>query len=84
MANTLKKKTLEELVDSLTNFTYDQARISDTRFKLLTERLDLQQDDITDIKRMVTQLVQSQASRDRLEIDTDRRLTKVEKHLKFV
>lgn len=79
-----KKKTLRELVESLADFAYGNSQRVDARLDTIVKRLDIQGDDITDIKRKVTQLVQSQASRDHFEIDTDHRLTKIEKHLKFI
>ena len=75
--------TIEHLVDSLANFTYDYAQKSDDKFKLLIEQGELNRADIQDLKSMVSQLVRNEAHRDRFEIDTDKRLTKIEKHLKF-
>lgn len=84
MPKILKKKTLRELVESLADFTYEYTQKSDAKFKLLIEQGELNRADIQDLKGMVTQLVRNEARRDRFEIDTDQRLTKVEKHLKFV
>ena len=83
--------TLETLLESLANFTTSNFHHVDGRFdridntiKLLVEQGELNRADIQDLKRMVSQLVRNEARRDRFEIDTDQRLTKVEKHLKFV
>lgn len=69
---------LEKLLESLANFTTSNFNRVDDQLAIIIKRLDLHQDYITDIKRMVIQLVQAQARRDRFEVDTDRRLTKLE------
>ena len=76
-----KKKSLEELVESLANFTYEGFQRMEDRFKLLVEQGELNRADIQDLKRMVTQLVLAEAGRDKFEITTNHRLGRIEKHL---